>query len=145
MSRGHSNLPKAPAIDPALVFKGGIVIAVGVVILLIVVGVKSLVNGGTSADAGRAAAVAAAAVQPVAGDTMTFVATAPVRIKVARQSDGAELFQTTLAQGERRDAPNVPLYLTANALESVQIEYKGKLYNIGARGYQKVKISAFAE
>jgi hypothetical protein len=145
LPRGHSNLPKAPVIDPALVFKGGIVLAAIAVLLLIVIGVKSLVSGGASSEASHAAAAAAAAanVQPVAGDTMTFVATAPVRIKVARQSDGVELFQTSLAQGERRDAPNEPLFLTADALQYVQIEFKGKLYNIGATGWNKVKIPAF--
>jgi cytoskeleton protein RodZ len=140
--RGHSNLPKAPMIEPALAFKVGIAVAVLAVLLLIVMGVKSLVGSGSAAEASRAVA---ATVQPVAGESMTFVALAPVRIKVARQSDGTELFHADLAQGERHDAPNEPLFLTSNALESVQIEYKGKLYNIGAHGYQKVKISAFAE
>jgi cytoskeleton protein RodZ len=143
LPRGHSNLPKAPVIDPALVFKGGIAIAAIAVVLLIVVGVKSLVSSGASSEVSRAAAAAATNVQPVASETMTFVATAPVRIKVARQSDGVELFQTSLAQGERRDAPNEPLFLTADALQFVQIEFKGKLYNIGATGWNKVKIPAF--
>jgi transcriptional regulator with XRE-family HTH domain len=144
LPRGHSNLPKAPAIDPALVFKGGIALAVIAVLILIVVGVKSLVSGGSAGEASRAAA-ATASVQPVVSDNMTFVATAPVRIKVARQSDGVELFQTSLAQGERRDAPNEPLFLTADALQYVQIEFKGKLYNTGLTGYKKARISAFPE
>jgi cytoskeleton protein RodZ len=143
LPRGHSNLPKAPVIDPALVFKGGIVLAAIVVLLLIVIGARSLLSSGGSTEASRAAAAATANVQPVAGDTMTFVATAPVRIKVARQSDGVELFQTNLAQGERRDAPNEPLFVTADALQHLQLEFKGQLYNIGASGYNKVKISAF--
>jgi cytoskeletal protein RodZ len=148
LPRGHNNLPKAPAIDPALVFKGGIAVAIIVVLLLVVVAVKSMVSGGSSSESSQTAA-ASASLQSVPSDNMTFVALAPVRIKLARQSDGAELFQGPLAQGERHDAPNIPLFLTATALESIQIEYKGKLYNMslvsGGKGLQRVKINAFPE
>ncbi len=142
--RAHSSLPTAPPIDPALVFKGGIVLAVIVAAFLVIWAVRSLVGTGSSAEAGRAAATAAN-IQSAASDAMTFVALAPVRVKVARQSDGAELFHADLAQGERRDAPNVPLLLTTSALESVQVEFKGKLYKFGGKGSQWVKIPAFPE
>ena len=66
----------------------------------------------------------------------------PVRVKVARQSDGAELFQGQMERSERRDFPNVPLWVTATALESVRLEFKGKQFMIQAKGYNRVPVDA---
>ncbi len=71
---------------------------------------------------------------------MAIVALDSIRIKVVRQSDGTELYQGPLARDERREFENVPLYLTATALESVVIEYKGKKYPTGLKGRNRVAI-----
>ena len=77
--------------------------------------------------------------------TVTIVAlTDNVRIKVSRKSDSVVLFprpgstDDSLKRGDRQDFPNVPLYLTASALQDVQIEYKGKDYPTGFTGYARV-------
>jgi transcriptional regulator with XRE-family HTH domain len=133
--RGRSNLPAGPLIQPALVFRGGIAVAIAVVALLAFWAVRSLLSDGPAAPA---AAVAAAPAAPDA--SVSIGALDAVRVKVVRQSDGAELYQGPLERGERRDYPNVPLYLTSNALESVEIVYKGKHYSTGQKGWSKVAL-----
>jgi len=141
--RPQANLPKAPAIDPALVFKGGIALAFVLVLLLIVWIVKSLAGPTAAAPAGHSAAPSATEMSeaPVAAPapTVSIVATEAVRIKVVRKSDGAELFQGALQAGDRRDYPNVALYLTASELGAVQIEYKGKAYPTGHSGHDRIQ------
>ncbi len=63
----------------------------------------------------------------------------PVRIKVVRKSDGVELFQGPLQAGERREYPNVPIYLTATELGSVELEYKGRRYPTGHTGHERIQ------
>jgi hypothetical protein len=72
--------------------------------------------------------------------TVAIVALEPIRVKVVRQSDGAELYQGPLGAGERREFENAPLYLTASALESVVIEYKGRRYPTGLTGHNRVAV-----
>lgn len=135
--RGRTNLPASPLIQPALIFRGGIAIAIALVALLAFWGVRSLMSEGPAAPA----PAPAAAVAPAAPDAVVSVgALDAVRIKVVRQSDGAELYQGPLERGERRDYPNVPLYLTSNALESVEIVYKGRHYGTGQKGWSKVAL-----
>ena len=109
--------------------------AIAVVALLAFGAVRSLLSAGPAAPA---AAVAAAPAAPDA--SVSIGALDAVRVKVVRQSDGAELYQGPLERGERRDYPNVPLYLTSNALESVEIVYKGKHYSTGQKGWSKVAL-----
>ena len=141
--RPQGNLPKGPAIDPALVFKGGIAIVFVLVLLLIVWIVKSLAGPTVGATTSHAAASGAPEMTeaPVAAPapTVSIVATEAVRIKVVRKSDGAELFQGALQAGDKRDYPNVPLFLTASELGSVQIEYKGKAYPTGHSGHDRIQ------
>jgi transcriptional regulator with XRE-family HTH domain len=133
--RGRSNLPAAPLIEPALIFRGGIAIGIAIVALLAFWAVKSLFSESPAAPA-PAAAVAAA----VPDSVVTIAALDPAQIKVVRRSDGVELFQGALERGERRDFPNVPLYLTSNALESVEIVYKGRHYSTGQTGHLRVAL-----
>jgi cytoskeleton protein RodZ len=141
--RPGESLPKAPAIDPALVFKGARILAVVVVILIIVWIVKMLAGGTpapavahagatTGADSGDASASGPAA-------TVSIVALEPVRIKVVRKSDGVELFQGSLQAGDRRDYPNVPIFLTASELGSVEIDYKGRRFPTGHAGHDRIQ------
>ena len=69
----------------------------------------------------------------------TLVALEPVRIKVVRKSDGVELFQGSLQSGERRDYPNVPIFLTADNLAAVDLEYKGHRYPTGHSGHERIQ------
>jgi cytoskeleton protein RodZ len=141
--RPQGNLPKGPAIDPALVFKGGIAVVVAVVILLIVWIAKSLFGPTAAAPSTHAAQPSSSEMSeaPMAAPapTVSIVASEAVRIKVVRKSDGAELFQGALQAGDRRDYPNVPIYLTASELGAVQIEYKGKAYPTGHTGHDRIQ------
>jgi transcriptional regulator with XRE-family HTH domain len=136
--RPGESLPKPPPIDPALVFKGGILLVVVLVLLLAVYIAKSFIGSPAPAPAAKAApAPAAEAVAPAA--TVTIVGIEPVKIKVVRKSDGVELYQGPLQAGERRDYPNVPVYLTASELGSVEIEYKGHRYPTGHSGHDRIQ------
>ncbi len=143
--RPGDNLPKAPAIDPAFVFKGGIVLAIVLSLALLLWIAKSLF----APVPVPAASHARGAVQPAAefaeaaatapAPTVTIVALEPVRIKVVRKSDGLELFQGALQAGERRDYPNIPLYLTASDLGAIEIEYKGHRNPTGHTGHDRIQ------
>jgi transcriptional regulator with XRE-family HTH domain len=139
--RPGESLPKAPAIDPALVFKGGIALVAVLALLVIVWIVKSLASSGTPAAGTRGAAptdvVDASASMPAA--TVSIVALESVRVKVVRKSDGVELFQGSLQAGERREYPNVPIFLTASELGAVEIDYKGRRYPTGHTGHDRIQ------
>jgi cytoskeleton protein RodZ len=140
--RPGENLPKGPPIDPALVFKGGIILASVIGALLIVWLIKSLVGSGSAAATHSAAPAGgeiteSAPASPAA--TISVYALDAVRIKVARKSDDVELFQGSLQPGEHREFQNIPLYLTASDLGSVQLDYKGHRYPTGYTGYKRIQ------
>jgi transcriptional regulator with XRE-family HTH domain len=139
--RPGESLPKGPAIDPALVFKGGIALAVVLGLLLIAWIVKSLVGTGSPAAPARVAAAPdvseSSASMPAA--TVGIVALDAVRVKVVRKSDGMQLFQGSLQSGEHQEYPNVPIYLTASELGAVEIEYKGRRYPTGHTGHDRIQ------
>ena len=139
--RPGENLPKAPAIDPALVFKGGIILGFIVLLLVAFWIIKSLAGSGAAPTPVRTSspAVSEIAEAPAAAATVSIVALEPVRIKVVRKSDGAELFQGPLQAGERKDYANVPIYLTASDLAAVEIEYKGHRYPTGHAGHERIQ------
>jgi cytoskeleton protein RodZ len=141
--RPGENLPKGPPIDPALVFKGGIVL-VCVLLLLVAFWIIKSFAGNTSSPAEPRSVVRATseitdapAAAPAA--VVTIVALQPVRVKLVRKSDGVELFQGALQAGEHREYPNVPIYLTASDLASVEIEYKGHQYPTGHTGHDRIQ------
>jgi cytoskeletal protein RodZ len=141
--RPGDNLPKGPAIDPALVFKGGILLVSLLVVVVVIWIAKTLfapIPGQTSARVAPSPvseATEATAFAPAA--SVAIVATEPVRIKVVRKSDGVELFQGPLQGGERREYPNVPIYLTATDLGAVELEYKGHRYPTGHSGHERIQ------
>lgn len=141
--RPGENLPKGPAIDPALVFKGGILLAALIVALVILWVVKSIMAPAQSAARARPAAPAAAEITdapaPAPAPTVTIVALEAVRIKIVRKSDGLELFQGALQAGDRRDYPNTALFLTASELSALEIEYKGHRYPTGHTGHDRIQ------
>jgi hypothetical protein len=79
----------------------------------------------------------APAAQPAA--TVAIVALEQVRVKVVRKSDGVVLYQGAMEAGERRDYPNVPIYLTATEIGAVEIEYKGHRIPTGRTGHERVQ------
>jgi cytoskeletal protein RodZ len=140
--RPGENLPKAPPIDPALVFKGGIALVCVVLLLGAVWIIKSLAGSGPAPAPARSAVPAASEISeaPVAAaPTVSIVALEPVRIKVVRKADGVELFQGALQAGEHREYANVPIYLTAADLAAVEIEYKGRRYPTGHSGHDRIQ------
>jgi transcriptional regulator with XRE-family HTH domain len=141
--RPQGGLPKGPAIDPALVFKGGILIVFILAVLIVVWIVKSLAGPAAAPAATHAAPAGASEISeappsaPAA--TVSIVALDAVRIKVVRKSDATELFQGPLQAGERKDYANVPIYLTASDLAAVEIEYKGHRYPTGHSGHDRIQ------
>jgi hypothetical protein len=141
VQRSRAGTPMDTGINQALVFKGLIACAGVVILLLLLWAVKAIVGGGPAAsEAVRPAAIVSAPAQRVPDATVAIVGVDDIRIKVVRQSDGVELYQGPLARGERREFENVPLYLTASALENVAIEYKGKRYPTGLTGRNRVAV-----
>jgi len=141
--RPGDNLPKGPPIDPALVFKGGILLVSLIVVVVVIWIAKTLfapIPGPTStrvAPSPVSEAAEATSFAPAA--SVAIVAIEPVRIKVVRKSDGVELFQGPLQVGERREYPNVPIYLTATDLGAVELEYKGHRYPTGHTGHERIQ------
>jgi cytoskeleton protein RodZ len=132
--RGSSNLPASPLIDQALIYKGGIALAGLVIVALLFWGIKSL-SSGSSAETLRPAATASSAVAPAADGTVTIYALAPGELLVRRQSDNQELYQGPIETNERKEFPNIPLVVTAKALENLRIDYKGKIYKFTKQGW----------
>ncbi len=99
--RNHNSLPKTPALDPALVFKGLIAAGCLLVVLLIVWAVKSMVGGGSSGAGPARPSAAALAGQP----TMTLVALGSVHVVVTAQSDGHTIFEDSLSPNQRHEVP----------------------------------------
>jgi transcriptional regulator with XRE-family HTH domain len=140
--RPQGGLQKGPAIDPALVFKGGIFVAFLLVVVVIIWIVKSITGSGAAPAASRAVVTSSEisdAPAPATAPTVTIVALDAVRIKVVRKSDGTELFQGPLQAGDRKDYANVPIYLTASDLAAVEIEYKGHRYPTGHSGHDRIQ------
>jgi cytoskeleton protein RodZ len=123
--RGHNNLPKAPPIDPALVFKGGITLAAILVVVLIIWGIKSIMGGSSSASSEARGPTAVSSEH-----SFTLVALDTVRVSVTLDSNGRVLLpETTLQRDERRSVPWLGSELIqADSGANVQIESKGKRY-----------------
>jgi transcriptional regulator with XRE-family HTH domain len=141
--RPGENLPKGPAIDPALLFKASKIVG-GIVILLVAFWViKSLAGSGPSSATTHGVAATSSAISDAQAAApaaiVSIVALQPVRVKLVRKSDGVELFQGQLQAGDRREYPNVPIYMTASELSAVEIEYKGHRFPTGHSGYDRIQ------
>ena len=120
-------------IDPALLIKGGIVVASLFFIVVIIFGIKAL-SGGSARNA-------ATDIKPVAQQSITLIAEDTVRVKLVQELDNAELFQGTLIKGESRTFPKRgALLLTATELANLQIEINGRRQANPYSGYKKVEI-----
>jgi len=141
--RPGGSLPKAPALDPALVLRIAKWGAAVVVAVLVIWAAKTLFTSAPAPSAPRTE-TPAAAVPPETAAPVTLIALAPLQVKVVRQSDGQELYQGPMARNERRDFPNVGLWITSYTVESLRIEYKGALYEFpGQKGHARVPLPPF--
>jgi transcriptional regulator with XRE-family HTH domain len=135
--RSHNSLPKTPALDPALVFKAGIVAGCLVIALLILWVVKSMVGGPESASASHASAAAVAA-QP----SVTLVALDTVHVVVTAQSDGRVLADTTLSPNQRSVVPRPgTVLIQADPPANLRMEVNGRRMQI-PEGYNKVTLES---
>lgn len=133
VSRG-STVSAGPAIDPAILFKLGKLVAILAIALLFVWGVIAIINGAKSAPVSRAAPVVTPA---VVGDKTVITALGTVRVQVWEQIPNAPspdqsygpvlVSERTLAQGETATFYKTgPIYIRASAQENIQIDIAGK-------------------
>jgi cytoskeleton protein RodZ len=121
-------------IDRALLIKGGIIAAALVIVVAIIFGTIKALSGGSAKPA-------ATDIKAVAQQTITLTARDTVRVKLVQELDGTVLFQGTLLKGESRTFPKPgSLYLTASALENVEIDINGRRQDNPYSGYNKVEI-----
>jgi cytoskeleton protein RodZ len=134
--RGHDNLPKAPPIDPALLYKGGIALVAVLILVLIIWAAKSIM-GGSSSSSAEARSPAAA----VAERTFTLVAVDPVRVSVILKNGGRVLLpETTLERDDRRTVPFPgSVIVRADVGANVQFDSNGRRLGIPA-GYNQVQL-----
>ncbi len=135
---GNPNLPTGP--DPAIIFKyakwgGGIVLLIVAVLV-----VRSLFNGGGSATPAPApsrstpASSQAAAPAPVPTERIiTLVALDVVRVnvkqKISDDAEGEDIFLGMLARGQRQTVPwTGPIFIHASAGQNLEIEFQGRRY-----------------
>jgi cytoskeleton protein RodZ len=124
LSRAHNNLPKSPAIDPALIFKGGIALGgVLVLVLLFWIG-KSLLGGSGAAPAAPRAAVAA---EP----SLTLIALDTVRVSVTQMNGNTRarvlLPETTLERDQKLEVPRPGTVLVeADVGSNLQFDINGR-------------------
>jgi cytoskeleton protein RodZ len=124
---------RAVYLDKALLIKGGAVAAgVVVLILLLVWGISALTSGGS----GPATATA-----QVDEKRIVIHALDTVAITLVQASDDAVLFDGTLVRGDSRSFPKRgDLFLTASALEAIEIEMNGRRIPTNMRGRDRVRI-----
>ncbi len=135
LSRGHNNLPKAPAVDPALVFKGGIALAAVLALVVIVWIAKSLL-GGSGAAATEPRGVAASA-EP----TVTLVALDTVRVSVTLISGNRVLLpETTLERDQKLVVTRPgPVLIQADVGSNLQFDVNAHRYAMPP-GSNRVKL-----
>jgi len=136
--RGHSPLPKTPALDPALVFKAGIVGGALLLLLLIIWMVKMMVGGSSAPDRADRAPAAAVSAQP----SLTLVALDTVHVVVTAQSDGRVLADTTLSPNQRSVVPRPgTVLIKADPPANLRLEVNGRRMQI-PEGYDKVTLES---
>ncbi len=137
-SRGRTNLPAAPLLDPALVLKFGKIALVAIALILLIWAGKSLF----SSD--KPATTHAATTTPATAPTITLIALDAVSVQVAAAADGKILLPNTpLVRGQTQVvAWPGELLITATVGENLQIEAEGKRFGVGFKGYNRGKLPA---
>lgn len=139
-------IPRAsgPQIPRDLVVKGiGLLVGVIVVGALLIWGVSALTSPSTPATANPSTSSGATA-QPEQR-MITLVAlnnvSVTVKVKNADGSEGAELFRGQLVRGQAQEVPwPGPIYISANAGENLEIEFRGQRYPTQFRGQGRVQM-----
>lgn len=125
-----SGLPPKQNINPALVFKGGIVL-VGVLIIVIIIWiVRSLFEPSSTAQKTHSTqpAAAAAAAHRVADQSFNLIALDNVEVKV-KTAAGQSVFEGKLVKGQIQSVPwTAKVTILANIGDNVAIEVRGKRY-----------------
>jgi cytoskeleton protein RodZ len=144
-TRGGGSLHTGSSLDPALVFKVVAVIVGGIVLALIVWGVKSLVSGERTRPAAAAPAAVQNVVQPAPEQSFTLVALDVVRVTVNRinpdGTPGEELYKGTLVRGQTQVVGKPgPVFITATVAENLEIEVNGRRWPTGQTGYKTMQL-----
>lgn len=130
LSQPGSSLPKAPAVDPALVFRALVGLAAVIAVLLIILLVKSILFGGRSAESRPAPAPAqTAAPAQVVLPPVTLIGLDRVHVTVIEVGSGQVLSDTTLDAGQRLvvQRPGAVI-IQADVGANVQFEVSGRRY-----------------
>lgn len=143
LPRSGSSLPKGPAIPPALIFRGGIALAIVIVLLLIWWGASAIIK--TDTPPPRSGTAGTTVNQ--ADSSISLVALNSVRVKVTRRNaDGSAgeviLPDTNLNRGEVRHVPKPgPVLIWASEGKNLQVEINGKRYPMPFEGYNRAQIN----
>lgn len=135
-----SGMPPGPLISPTLVIKGGIGLAVVLVVVLLIWAVSAMFGGKKAADTATTATKLPAA-QVATEKTIRVIALQTVQVQVnARNPDGTDgaiiLPNTQLRAGDSRVVPwKTALLITATEGANVQIEVNGNRVGVGFTGY----------
>ena len=144
LNRSGSSLPKGPPIPPTLIFRGGIALAVIILLLLIYWGVSAIIGGNSETGPKTSGSDASVSVEE---PTISLIAINSVRVKVTLKNEdgspGEVLFpDTTLVSGEVRTIPKPgPILIWATEGKNLQIEIKGKRYPMPFEGYNRAQIN----
>lgn len=147
--RTGSSLPTGP--DPAVVFKYAKWAAVGVIVLLVLLILKSLFSGPKKSSGSNAPATNVAPAAP----SLTLIAVRSVQVRVCKvnpdKTDGDVLFSKMLAIGESVSIPRpagTPIFVEGTPPENLDLEVNGKHGNLAAwlaqfgPGYSKAELPA---
>jgi len=145
LNRSGSSLSKGPSIPPALIFRGGIILAAVLAIAFVVWGITALVSGDSPTD--KAPANSSANVVAQSDNSISLIALNSVRVKVTlKNADGSPgdvlLPETNFNRGEvRHMVKNGPILIWASEGKDLQIEIKGKRYPMPFEGYNRAQIN----
>lgn len=131
-------VPKGRALylDKGLMMKAGVAAAGAIILIVLIVWV---VNALSSSD-GPGSASAPPSAQPEE-KRIVLIALDTVAVTLVQASDNAVLFEGTLVRNESRSFPKRgDLFLTASALENVEIEMNGQRFPTNMRGRGRVRI-----
>jgi transcriptional regulator with XRE-family HTH domain len=106
-------------VDVGLLIKGGVILLAIILLILVIFGIRALTSGPDKP---------ATEVKSGAQQTLLLTATGPVEVQVREDTaDGPIIWRGQMEAGDSRSLPkHGKLYLTATAIENLQIEINGK-------------------
>jgi transcriptional regulator with XRE-family HTH domain len=119
--------------DLNLIIKGGIL--VGILIIIVLLGVWVLAGRGGKGPAATAASNTDAIwVKPLVGEpVLSLIANNPVAVTVTTKADNTTLYKGTIPRGDRRDVPRRgELHVLAEPYQNLVFEIAGKRYDMPA-------------